>query len=146
MPHPPSIKQWTASVNCEPGFLSELECHGEKKSGRKQDLINRVRSRIAFKKGIDLKIDHGKWYEKKGQERQTRSSMQPRNIDIPVEDWGTFQLPIFYGNVYQYLIESVSQFGLRENTSSETEDDDRNFSAITARPLRKGMNLMKVAL
>ena len=100
-----------------------LECNGEKKSERKQDLINRLRSFISSKKGIDPKIDHGKWYKKKGQERQTQSSMQPRNIDIPVEDWGNFptaDIPgmFNYGLVYQYLFESVSQFSLRKNTSN----------------------------
>eukprot|EP00795_Rhopilema_esculentum_P012142 gene12142-2747_t len=81
-----------------------LECHGEKKSGRKQDLIDRVRSCIAFKKGM-----------------------------------------FNYGHVYQYLIESVSQFGLSENTSSETENDDRNFpdtSGYTT-TARQGLNLIK---
>ena len=38
-----------------------LECHGEKKSGRKQELIERIRSCILLKKGIDPKVDYGKW-------------------------------------------------------------------------------------
>ena len=134
-----------------------LECHGEKKSGRKQELIDRTRSCIALKKGIDPKVDLGKWYNQKRQGKERRSSTRPRNIDIPVEGWGNFpttDIPgmFNYGHVYQYLIESVAQFGQTglgsQNASSDSEDDDRDFPqdsgyTSTARPLRNGMNLMK---
>ena len=98
----------------------------------------------------------GKWYNQKRQGREQRASTQPRNIDIPVEGWGNFpskDIPgmFNYGHVYQYLIESVAQFGqagLSQNASSEDEDDNRDFPedsgyTSTARTLRKGMSLMK---
>ena len=147
-----------AHVNKDPAEYSVLklkrwlECHGEKKGGRKQELIDRIRSCIALKKGVDL----GKWYNQKREERGLNLSTQPRNIDIPVEGWGNFpttDIPgmFNYGHVYQYLIESVAQFGqtgLSQNASSDSEDDDRDLPddsgyTSTAQPLRKGMNLMK---
>eukprot|EP00112_Aurelia_sp_Birch-Aquarium-sp1_P016363 Seg3703.1 transcript_id=Seg3703.1/GoldUCD/mRNA.D3Y31 product="hypothetical protein" protein_id=Seg3703.1/GoldUCD/D3Y31 len=134
-----------------------LECHGGKKSGRKQELVDRIRSFIAIKKGIDPKVDGGKWYEQKRQERGLLSSSQPRNIETPEQGWGTFpttDIPMMfnYGHVYQYLIESVAKFGqtglLSQHASSDSEDDrdfpnDSSGYTSTARPLRKGMNLMK---
>lgn len=133
-----------------------LECHGGKKSGRKQELVDRIRSFIAIKKGIDPKVDGGKWYEQKRQERELLSSSQTRNIETPEQGWGTFpttDIPMMfnYGHVYQYLIESVAKFGqtgLSQHASSDSEDDrdfpnDSSGYTSTARPLRKGMNLMK---
>ena len=40
LPHPSSIKQWTASVNCEPGFLSEVFRDLEKQSESKPDMVD----------------------------------------------------------------------------------------------------------
>ena len=39
-----------------------LECHGEKKSGRKDELVERVKGCIKIGKGVDPKVDGGKWY------------------------------------------------------------------------------------
>ena len=40
LPHQSSIKQWTASVNCEPCFLSEVFEDHEKQSKDKADIID----------------------------------------------------------------------------------------------------------
>ena len=40
LPHPSSIKQWTASVNCEPGFLSEVFRDLEKQNESKPDMVD----------------------------------------------------------------------------------------------------------
>ena len=45
-----------------------LECHGQKKQAKKQKLINRIRGCIAIQKGVDHKIDGGKWYKLKKQD------------------------------------------------------------------------------
>ena len=39
-----------------------LECHGEKKSGRRDELIKRVRGCLEVGKSVDPKVDGGKWY------------------------------------------------------------------------------------
>lgn len=39
-----------------------LECHGQKKRGKKQELIDRVRGCIKIRTRIDPSIDGGKWY------------------------------------------------------------------------------------
>ena len=40
-----------------------MECHGEKKTGKKQDLIRRVKHCTLIQKTVDPKVDGGKWYE-----------------------------------------------------------------------------------
>ena len=42
LPHPSSIKQWTASVNCEAGFLFEVFRDSEKQSESKPDMVDCV--------------------------------------------------------------------------------------------------------
>ena len=61
-----------------------FECHGGKKSGKKRELIDRIRSCIAIKKGIDPKVDGGKWYNQKRQERELQSSSTQPRADWPV--------------------------------------------------------------
>ena len=53
-----------------------LECHGQKKGGRKQDLMDRVRGCIVIKTKVDPKIDGGKWYsfKKQSSSQSTASS------------------------------------------------------------------------
>ena len=42
-----------------------LECHGLKKSGKKDELINRVRDGLKLNLPVDPKIDGAKWYNLK---------------------------------------------------------------------------------
>ena len=74
--------------NCNVEELKRwLECHGQKKSGKKPELIDRVRgcTRIGVK--VDSKVDGGKWYE-------TKSSdiiLPQATIDLlPTEGWGVY--------------------------------------------------------
>jgi hypothetical protein len=39
-----------------------IGCHGQKKSGKKQELVDTVRDCIGMKTKVDLSIDGGKWY------------------------------------------------------------------------------------
>ena len=122
-----------------------LECHCVKRTGKKQDLIDRVRGAIETKAGIDPKVDGGKWYDIK------RSSLQvedaPAVWKIPGEDWKSFpscDIPSMfnYGHVYHYLVESISQFATGNNDEDSNDESNTGYTA-TAKPLRKGMNLMK---
>ncbi|XP_065070738.1 uncharacterized protein LOC135695544 [Rhopilema esculentum] len=122
-----------------------LECHGVKRTGKKQDLIDRVRGAIETRQGIDPKVDGGKWYDIK------RSSLQvedaPAVWKIPGEDWKSFpscDIPSMfnYGHVYHYLVESISQFATGNNDEDSNDESNTGYTA-TAKPLRKGMNLMK---
>ena len=42
-----------------------LECHREKKSGKKDELVIRVKGCIQINKGVDPKVDGGKWHAMK---------------------------------------------------------------------------------
>ena len=44
-----------------------LECRGQKRGGRKAELVARVEGRLKLNLPIDLKIDNGLWYIKKEQ-------------------------------------------------------------------------------
>ena len=104
-----------------------------------------MRGAIETKAGIDPKVDGGKWYDIK------RSSLQveddPAVWKIPGEDWKSFpscDIPSMfnYGHVYHYLVESISQFATGNNDEDSNDESNTGYTA-TAKPLRKGMNLMK---
>ena len=42
-----------------------IECHEVKRTGKKQELIARVRECLAINKSVGPKIDSGKWYNLK---------------------------------------------------------------------------------
>ena len=44
-----------------------LECRGQKRGGRKAELVGRVEGRLKLNLPIDSKIDNGLWYIKKEQ-------------------------------------------------------------------------------
>ena len=100
-----------------------LECHGQKKGGRKQDLIDRVRGCIVIKTKVDPKIDGGKWYSFKNQSSsQSTASSTASAVSssmAAVSSWKPFpsldiQEMFNYGHAYHYLFESISQFGCGE--------------------------------
>ena len=62
-----------------------LECHGVKRTGKKEDLIERVRGAIETQAGIDPKVDGGKWYDIKRSSLQVKDA--PAVWKIPGEDW-----------------------------------------------------------
>lgn len=126
-----------------------LKCHGEKRSGMKQELINRVQGSMVMKKGIDPKVDGGKWYDLKRRGKELQSLLQVTSIKIPSQGWECFPLvdipTMFnYGHVYQYFIESIY------NVSASVSDSDNDGNcaggsgyATSGKPLQKGHNLMK---
>ena len=67
-------------------------------------------------------------------------------MDIPVEGWKKFpsrNLPanLNYGHVYFYLIESIQNNHTLSNNESDSDGEDNDN--VTAKPLRKGRNLLK---
>jgi hypothetical protein len=88
-----------------------LECHGEKRSGKRQELVDRVKGCIALKIKVDPKVDGGKWYEIKTKS-QTSSDIESSS-KFPESGWKTFpsrNIPVMfnYGYVYHHLVESVT--------------------------------------
>lgn len=93
---------------------------------------------------IDPKIDEGKWYEIK--KEPTKPSNQVPYI--PISGWHSFPskaLPkhFNYGNIYHYLVESVTSFDsieLCSDTDSDTETGQRSHDVHTSKPFTKGRN------
>ena len=97
-----------------------LKCHGLKKTGKKVELIERVRLNNRIGK-IDPKIDGGKWYKYK----RTGSVAKDSETDVlvPRDGWKKFpscNIPSMfnYGYLYYYLVETI------ENQSLSDYDND----------------------
>ena len=127
-----------------------LECHGAKKTGKKEDLIARVRGCLERNTRVDPKVDGGKWYNLKKKGVGLMSPSLSGIIEIPSNGWRTFpsvDVPDMfnYGHVYHYLIQSVEGFmslGCNANGESDSETEADSGYTSTARPLRKGHNLV----
>lgn len=135
-----------------------LECHGQKKGGRKSELVERVCGCLKLNIPVDPKVDGGKWYELKKEtaiEEQNlpASNTLLRNRIPPSDGWRTFpsrNLPINfnYGHVYHYLVESIKNVYVPEANVVYSDGDNEEDSidvddAVTAKPLRKGRWLLK---
>ena len=130
-----------------------LACHGQKKTGKKQELIERVRGCMKINTKVVLSIDDGKWYNIKKQNSDAQSTAaaskvaKPMALQLPCSGWKQFpsiNVPALfnYGHVYHYLVESISQFGcLADDDDSEDSDTDNGYTT-TAKPLRKGRQLV----
>ena len=66
-----------------------LECHGQKKGGKKQELFDRVKDCLSLKINIDPKVDGGKWYEMKVSQQQQQHKKPESNI-FPKTGWKSF--------------------------------------------------------
>ena len=112
-----------------------LECHGLKKNGKKNELVERVQLSMGKIK-VDPKVDGGKWHQFK----TCVSFVSPTDAidDTPNDGWHsspTVNIPSMfnYAHVYHYLIESL------ENADEDDEEEDCCIdNASTAKPLRKG--------
>ena len=128
-----------------------LECRGRKKTGKKFNLVERVRTCMLLNMPIDLKVDGGLWYDKKAKRKPTiEEILNEEYIDCIAEEqpsnlllgsgWKTFpsrDLPemFHYGHVYAYLIESLVTVKLNEGEQGNADDG-------TGKPLRKGRSLL----
>lgn len=125
-----------------------LACHGQKKAGKKEEFIERVRGCMKINTKVDLGIDNGKWYDIKKQKsaQSTETSKTATMLHSPSTEWKnfpSFNIPALfnYGHAYHYLIESISQFGCPHNSDSESDNNDTGYTT-TAKPLRKGKQLV----
>ena len=103
----PGANLFKEPSNCSVEELKQwLHCHGLKRTGGKDELVERVRFNIGIIK-VDSKIDGGKWYEyKKNGTTEVSEDLFPNN------GWKNFasrNIPSMfnYGHVYHYLIETV---------------------------------------
>uniref|UniRef100_A0A8W8MG68 SAP domain-containing protein n=1 Tax=Magallana gigas TaxID=29159 RepID=A0A8W8MG68_MAGGI len=112
-----------------------LKCRGLTTSGKRKDLIERCENAVKACAEIDPKIDEGKWYEIK--KEPTKPSNQVPYI--PISGWHSFPskaLPkhFNYGNIYHYLVESVTCFDsieLCSDTDSGTETGQSSHDVHT---------------
>ena len=120
-----------------------LECHGLKKSGKKEILVERVRHSIGKIKA-DPKIDGGKWYNlKNNRDSNIIRDQTCFHVSVPQNGWQVFpsrNMPSMfnYGHVYFYLVESV----VNMNLPSDARTDGEDFVDCTAKPLKKGRTLL----
>ena len=94
-------------------------------------------------------VDAGKWYQLKLSNTPSSSSTRPQSQYVfPGEGWKSFpslDIPNMfnYGHIYHYLIESISNFGSSKDMDSSNDEDGDCAYTSTAKPLRKGTQLMK---
>ena len=130
-----------------------LECHGLKKSGKKAELIIRVRDGLKLNFPVDPKIDGGKWYNLKTEDsasiENTNSKTSIASLgDLPTDGWRLFptkNLPanFNYGHVYFYLVESAAKASNIPDSNDSDEDSlYANCDTVIEKPLKKGRNLL----
>ena len=126
----------------------------EKKSGKRQELVERVLGCLKLNLGVDRKVDGEKWYEsKKEKSKQSNSGSHvlPKDFTFPVEGWKIFpsrDIPVNfnYGHVYHYLVESITNILIPDHVQA---DEERELSGIycedtvTPRLLCKGSGFVE---
>ena len=126
-----------------------LECHGLKKSGKKDELVTRVQNSLCLGLPVDPKVDGGKWYNIKATSATNNDLQHSTEQALPSSGWKSFpsrNLPenFNYGHVYHYLVESVDDLYVTYGSASDEEDTvESSGDTITARPLRKGRSLLQ---
>ena len=123
-----------------------LECHGLKKSGKRNDLIERVKQAMSANQPVDLKVDGGKWYDAKKAKICSPSTSVKGDIAIfPSDGWKPFptqNIPLHFnqGHIYHYVVESSSTDNHGDDSDEDSQGD--GFTS-TAKPLRKGQMLVE---
>ena len=113
-----------------------LECHGEKKSGKKEELIVRVEGCMAIKKSVDPKVDGGKWYDIKCSGSSQGNGEKFANENLVWNNFPMINIPAVFneGHIYRYLIEEVDEVLL-------PGDGDVCVDNATSKSKRKGENV-----
>jgi len=119
-----------------------LKCRGIKVSGKRDELIARVRDCVNSRNHhvLDPSIDGGKWIDIKQQSNghkidKTNSGKSSQVPDIPTsgwKSWPSYDIPaqFNYGHVYFYALESLpsnTSNVINENTSDESENEDEGL-------------------
>jgi hypothetical protein len=131
-----------------------LKCRGLKQSGKRSDLLTRVRDCVASGSHhvLDPSIDDGKWYEAKLSIENQNTCIKdggpdPRKIPvIPDSAWKAFptqDVPqqFNYGHVHYYALESLPYISFGDNQSQTLEDsdeEDNGLGHMTDKPFRMG--------
>ena len=91
-----------------------LQCHGQKRTGNKRELVSRVEGFVLLKTPADPKVDGGKWYTKIQQLAQENLGVFEIVRPTASLKWTTFpktNIPLVFneGHNYRYLIEEVDE-------------------------------------
>ena len=114
-----------------------------KKSGKKAELINRVRLKLNFP--VDPKIDGGKWYNLKTEDsasiENTNSKTSIASLgDLPTDGWRLCSTKNLLANfnyvhVYFYFVESAAKASNIPDSNDSDEDSlYANCDTVTAKP------------
>ena len=126
-----------------------LEWRGLKKSGKKAELIKRVKDGLKLNLPANPKIDGGKWYNLKTEDSASTKNTSSKTsvaslVDLTTDGWRLFpskNLPanFNYEHIYFYLVESAVKGGNIPDSSDSDEDNlYDNCDTVTAKPLKKG--------
>ena len=118
-----------------------LACRGLKVSGRRDELVERVKNALDLSSPIVHGIDQGKWYDAKQNQatgNQNLNTASTSSSDISGLEWTVFpsiNIPEMFneGNVYHFAVEQVAKLAMADD---ETMVDDE-----TAKPMKKGKEL-----
>ena len=131
-----------------------LHCLGLKKSGKKAELIHRMRDGLKLNLPVDPKNDGGKWHnliiEDSASIENTNSYTFIVSLgDLSTDGWRLFpsknvRANFNYGHVYFYLVESAAKASNIPNSSDSDEDNlYANCDTVTVKPLKKGSFVAK---
>ena len=121
-----------------------LECQWQKESGKKHELVERVKRFLKLNVKVDPEVDGRHWYN-------VKSSINKQNNDssnflILQVGWAMFpsqDIPVSFnsGHLYHYIIESVNNLFLpNSGTLDQDEHLDDNIDdedTVIGKPLRK---------
>lgn len=123
-----------------------LKCRGLKQSGKRNELLARVKACIDARNHriLDVSIDEGKWFSAKVLKESSKDSVDgikqtnsnQRIPHVPSNGWNTFQsqdIPAMfnYGHIHYYALESLQV----ENID---EENDYRMGHMTDKPLKNG--------
>ena len=122
----------------------QIECHGQNKSGKEHELVERVKGLLKLNIKVNPKVDGGHWYNVKS--CINKQNNDSTNFLLPQVGWKIFpseDIPVNFncGYVYHYFIELVNNLILPiSGTLDQDENLDENINdehVLTAKPLRK---------
>ena len=120
-----------------------LKCRGLKQSGKRGELLNRVRDCIASgsHRNLEPSIDDGKWYAAKAlQEQKAQDKKEKSNLvslpAIPSGGWRKFpsqDIPALfnYGHVHFYALESIQN-------AVNSDHSEEGLGHMTDKPMKNG--------
>ena len=116
-----------------------LKCTGSKQSGKRQELITRVKDCIASGNHhlLDPGIDGGKWLKAK-EDREHGSNLTDHKSlvpDPPQKNWGVFSSLFNYGHVYHYALETLPA---STDNFCEEDENDQGIGHMTDKPFKNG--------